>query len=164
MNGPTFATPRSAKKATPPAEDADPGQQNKRAQSAAPVVHLTPPERAARGKAARVEVPRSSHAGWDAPPGRPDPVELLEEQAKSRVQELVPIRYGRMLASPFAFYRGAAYLMASDLASTPRSGLIVQACVTPTSRTSDCSPLLSESSCSTSTISMRQPTDRGNGT
>ncbi len=128
MNGPTFATPRSAKKATPPAEDADPGQQNKRAQSAAPVVHLTPPERAARGKAARVEVPRSSHAGWDAPPGRPDPVELLEEQAKSRVQELVLIRHGRMLASPFAFYRGAAYLMASDLASTPRSGLIVQAC------------------------------------
>jgi uncharacterized protein (DUF2252 family) len=55
-------------------------------------------------------------------------VALLDEQAKSRVQELVPIRYGRMLASPFAFYRGAAYLMASDLASTPRSGLMVQAC------------------------------------
>ena len=92
------------------------------------VVHLTPRERAARGKAARAEIPRSSHAGWDAPSGRPDPVGLLEEQAESRVQELVPIRYGRMLASPFAFYRGAAYLMASDLASTPRSGLVVQAC------------------------------------
>ncbi len=92
------------------------------------VVHLTPAERAARGKAARAEVPRSSHAAWDAPSGRPDPVGLLEEQAESRVQELVPIRYGRMLASPFAFYRGAAYLMASDLASTPRSGFVVQAC------------------------------------
>jgi uncharacterized protein (DUF2252 family) len=92
------------------------------------VVHLTAQERAARGKAARSEVPRSSHAGWDAPPGRPDPVGLLEAQGKSRVQELVPIRYGRMLASPFAFYRGAAYLMASDLVSTPRSGLVVQAC------------------------------------
>ena len=98
------------------------------APSATPVVHLTPAERAVRGKAARAEVPRSSHAGWEPPPGRPDPVRLLEEQAKDRVQELVPIRYGRMLASPFAFYRGAAYLMASDLASTPRSGFIVQAC------------------------------------
>jgi uncharacterized protein (DUF2252 family) len=92
------------------------------------VAHLTPEERAARGKASRKEVPRSSHAGWDAPSGRPDPVALLEEQAATRVQELVPLRYGRMLTSPFAFYRGAAYLMASDLASTPRSGLVVQAC------------------------------------
>ena len=92
------------------------------------VVHLTPGERAARGKAARAEVPRSSHAVWEAPSRRPDPIGLLEEQAESRVQELVPIRYGRMLASPFAFYRGAAYLMALDLASTPRSGFIVQAC------------------------------------
>ena len=78
------------------------------------VVHLTAQERAARGKAARSDVPRSSHAGWEAPPGRPDPVGLLEEQGKSRVQELVPIRYGRMLASPFAFYRGGALIMAAD--------------------------------------------------
>jgi uncharacterized protein (DUF2252 family) len=89
---------------------------------------LTPEERAVRGKAARSEVPRSSHAGWEAPSGRADPIALLEAQAKDRVPELVPIRYGRMLASPFAFYRGAAYVMASDLASTPRSGLIVQTC------------------------------------
>src|SRR5690348_11777699 len=79
------------------------------------VEHFTPAERAARGKAARAEVPRSSHAEWEPPPHRPDPVELLEEQAQSRVPELVPIRYGRMLVSPFTFYRGAAYLMASDL-------------------------------------------------
>ena len=61
-------------------------------------------------------------------PDRPDPVELLEEQAATRVQELVPLRYGRMLRSPFTFYRGAAYLMASDLAGTPRTGLTAQLC------------------------------------
>ena len=69
-----------------------------------------------------------SHAAWDPPEHRPNPVDLLEEQATTRVPELVPIRYGRMLVSPFAFYRGGAYLMASDLARTPRSGLTVQLC------------------------------------
>jgi uncharacterized protein (DUF2252 family) len=94
-----------------------------------PVVpHLTVAERAARGKAARSEVPRSSHAVFDPPSHRPDPVELLESQAESRVPELVPIRYGRMLVSAFTFYRGAALIMASDLAGTPRSGLNVQLC------------------------------------
>ena len=92
------------------------------------VVHLSVEERAARGKAARAEVPRSVHAAWEPPPHRPIPVELLEEQAQTRVPELVPIRYGRMLVSPFTFYRGAAYLMASDLAGRPRSGLHVQLC------------------------------------
>jgi uncharacterized protein (DUF2252 family) len=92
------------------------------------VEYLGSAERVARGKAARAEVPRSSHAEWTPPPGRPDPVALLEEQAKSRVRGLVPIRYGRMAASPFPFFRGAAYVMASDLASTPRSGLSVQLC------------------------------------
>ena len=91
-------------------------------------VHLTPAERAARGKAARAEVPRSSHAAFEAGPHRPDPVDLLEAQAASRVPELVPIRYGRMLVSPFTFFRGAALIMASDLATTPRSGLTVQLC------------------------------------
>ena len=85
-------------------------------------------ERAARGKAARAAVPRESHAMFDPPPGRPDPVRLLEEQAKSRVPELVPIRRGRMMVSPFTFYRGAALPMASDLSHTPVSGLAVQAC------------------------------------
>jgi uncharacterized protein (DUF2252 family) len=75
-----------------------------------------------------VEVPRSVHGEWLAPSGRRDPVELLEEQAALRVAELVPIRYGRMLVSPFAFYRGAAYLMAADLARSPRTGLGVQLC------------------------------------
>jgi uncharacterized protein (DUF2252 family) len=94
----------------------------------APVAHLTVAEREARGKAARAEVPRASHADWQASPARPDPVALLEEQAKTRLAQLVPIRYGRMLVSPFAFYRGAAAIMASDLAGMPRSGLHVQLC------------------------------------
>jgi uncharacterized protein (DUF2252 family) len=89
---------------------------------------LSPAERAARGRAARAAVPRASHAVFDPPADRPDPVALLEEQARSRVPELVPIRYGRMLASPFSYYRGAALPMAADLATTPSSGLIVQAC------------------------------------
>jgi uncharacterized protein (DUF2252 family) len=89
---------------------------------------MTPAERAARGKEARAAVPRDSHAVFDPPPGRPDPIGLLEEQAKSRVPELVPVRRGRMMVSPFTFYRGAALPMASDLAATPVSGLAVQAC------------------------------------
>jgi uncharacterized protein (DUF2252 family) len=90
--------------------------------------YMSAAERAERGKALRAEVPRSSHGDWSPPRGRPDPVELLEEQATTRVPELVPIRYGRMVASPFAFYRGGAYVMASDLAQTPRSGIRVQCC------------------------------------
>jgi uncharacterized protein (DUF2252 family) len=97
-------------------------------QANSPAVHLTVAERTARGRAARTEVPRSSHAGFEPAGNRPDPVELLERQAATRVPDLVPIRYGRMLVSPFTFYRGAALIMASDLAGTPRSGLTVQAC------------------------------------
>ncbi len=92
------------------------------------VGRLTPAESAARGKTARAEVPRDSHAMFDPPPDRPDPIGLLEEQGKSRVPELVPVRYGRMMVSPFTFFRGAALPMASDLAATPVSGLAVQAC------------------------------------
>ena len=92
------------------------------------VAHLSVEERVARGKAARNEVPRSSHGRWVPADNRPDPIALLEEQAGSRVPELVPIRYGRMLVSPFTFYRGAALIMAADLAATPRSGLNAQVC------------------------------------
>ena len=88
----------------------------------------TPAERAARGKDARRRAPRSVHAAWEPRPDRPDPVALLEEQAAERAQELVPIRYGRMLVSPGTFYRGGALLMASDLAGTPGSGLRAQLC------------------------------------
>ncbi len=101
--------------------DGDPSQ-------AGQVEHPTVSERAARGKAQRKLVPLSVHGEWQRSSDRPDPVSLLEEQGTSRVPELVPIRYGRMLVSPFTFYRGAAYLMASDLASTPRTSLSVQLC------------------------------------
>ncbi|MET0513518.1 MAG: DUF2252 domain-containing protein [Thermoleophilaceae bacterium] len=81
-----------------------------------------------RGKAIRAEVPRSSHADWARASDSHGPVALLEEQAKTRVPDLVPIRYGRMLVSPFTFFRGAAYIMAADLADAPRTGLEVQLC------------------------------------
>jgi uncharacterized protein (DUF2252 family) len=88
----------------------------------------SPAERAAAGKAAREVAPRSSHGEWKPVAERADPVELLEHQAGSRVGQLVPLRYGRMLVSPFTFYRGAAAVMAADLDPTPRSGLETQLC------------------------------------
>src|SRR3954451_12808760 len=94
----------------------------------APRAYPSPAERAERGKALRSETPRSSHGDWAPASKRPDPIALLEEQSASRVPELVPIRYGRMAVSSFTFYRGAAGVMASDLANTPRSGLQVQLC------------------------------------
>ena len=92
------------------------------------VEHPTLEERTARGKAARADVPRSVHAEWVPATDRRDPVEILEEQARTRVPELVPIRYGRMLVSPFTFYRGAAAIMAADLAAGPRTRLQTQLC------------------------------------
>jgi uncharacterized protein (DUF2252 family) len=89
---------------------------------------LTPDEWRATGRARRRSVPRSSHAEWSPPADRPDPIEILEEQAKTRVQDLIPIRYGRMAASPFAYFRGAAAPMAWDLAHTPTTDIRVQAC------------------------------------
>ena len=91
-------------------------------------VYVSHEEWLALGKAARREAPRSSHAGWRPAADRPDPIALLEEQATSRVPELVPIRHGRMLVSPATFYRGAAFIMAADLAGTPVSGFDVQLC------------------------------------
>ena len=90
--------------------------------------HLTVEERTARGKAARADVARGALADWSPPPSRRDPIDILEEQARTRVPELVPIRYGRMLVSPFTFYRGAAALMAADLAESPRTGIRTQLC------------------------------------
>ncbi len=89
---------------------------------------VTTAERAASGRACRSETPRSSHGDWAPPADRQDPIALLEEQAAQRVPELVPIRYGRMSLSPFSFYRGAAYVMAADLAVTPQTGIRVQLC------------------------------------
>ena len=92
------------------------------------VARLENGEDADRGRQARKTAPRSGHGDWAPAAGRPDPVHTLHVQAESRLAELVPIRYGRMLVSPFTFYRGAAAVMAADLAETPSSGLVVQAC------------------------------------
>src|SRR5260370_14148850 len=93
-----------------------------------PAPRLTVEERIARGRAARTRVPRASRAGFPPSPGRRDPLALLEKQAATRVPELVALRYGRMLASPFTFFGGAALVMAADLASMPDSGLRAQSC------------------------------------
>ena len=92
------------------------------------VEHPSKAERAKRGRAARAETPRSSHARWEPPADRRDPVALLEGQARTRLPELVPIRHGRMLVSPFTFFRGAAAVMAADLAGVPRTALDAQLC------------------------------------
>lgn len=107
--------------AAPPAPQARPRQARKGGR-------LSPQERAALGRAARSAAPRRRHGVWEPSADRPDPVALLEEQGATRVPELVPLRYGRMLVSPFTFYRGAALIMASDLSATPRSGLNTQIC------------------------------------
>jgi uncharacterized protein (DUF2252 family) len=89
---------------------------------------LTPDERESAGKAARRRAPRTIQSRWEPGPDRGDPVEILEDQDRTRVPELIAIRHGRMLASPFTFYRGTAAIMAADLGVTPRSGLDVQLC------------------------------------
>ncbi|WP_149182550.1 DUF2252 domain-containing protein [Streptomyces sp. TRM49041] len=89
---------------------------------------LSPAERAAYGRRARKHAPRSCHGRFDSVPRRPDPVEVLERQSELRLPELVPLRYGRMLETPFRFYRGAAAVMAGDLAALPSTGLTVQLC------------------------------------
>ena len=94
----------------------------------AAVVHPSLDERTARGKAAREQLHPSVHTGWKPASDRPDPVALLEEQNATREPDLVPVRHGRMLVSPFTFYRGAAKIMATDLKDTPTVGLDVQLC------------------------------------
>src|SRR5277367_864618 len=85
-------------------------------------------EKLALGKKMREECPRVSHGTWKAPADRSDPIEVLASQDQSRLQHLIPFRYGRMMQSPFAFYRGAAAVMASDLSRVPRTKLTVQLC------------------------------------
>jgi uncharacterized protein (DUF2252 family) len=90
--------------------------------------HLSLEERNAMGKGMRKQVPRSDHGHWAPAPDRPDPIDLLQAQDKERLQHLIPIKYGRMLASPFAFLRGSAVVMASDLAARPVVGQNVLLC------------------------------------
>ena len=123
----------------------------------------TPAERAALGKTARANVPRTAHAEWLAGPDR-DPQRMLCGQDETRVPDLVPIRWGRMLVSPFTFYRGAAALMAGDLATTPASGLRVQACGDAHISNFGVYAAPDRSSSSTSTTSTRRCRARGSGT
>ncbi len=92
------------------------------------IKHPSVEERRAQGKEARTRVPPSDHADWAPAADRPDPVSLLEAQNETREPDLVPVRHGRMMVSPFTFYRGAAKIMAADLKDTPRAGLNVQLC------------------------------------
>ena len=92
------------------------------------VPHPTVEERRAKGEGARAKTPPSSHTGWRPAADRPDPVGLLEEQDVTREPDLVPVRHGRMMVSPFTFYRGAAKIMAADLKDTPVAGLDAQLC------------------------------------
>jgi uncharacterized protein (DUF2252 family) len=92
------------------------------------VDHATLKERKAAGKAARRRIPRSALGGWEPASDRPDPVALLQSQDETRESDLVPVRHGRMMVSPFTFYRGAAKIMSADLSTIPRAGLDVQLC------------------------------------
>src|SRR6266545_2826763 len=94
----------------------------------AKIAHRSVGERRARGREARDRTPLSSHTGWAPAADRPDPITLLEEQDVTREPDLVPVRHGRMLVSPFAFYRGAAKVMVADLNGTPTAGLDAQLC------------------------------------
>src|SRR5262245_54696705 len=94
--------------------------------TSSPIKHRMISSRLVHGKELRQHAPRSSHAEWTAPSDRSDPVEILIRSSAHRVKHLLPIRYGRMLQSPFAFYRGAAAIMAADLSRTPITGLRVQ--------------------------------------
>lgn len=115
-----------------PATPSQPARSTRRAPRPR-VARLTVPpasrdEALAAGRALRARTPRRTHRGWSPAPDRPDPIDLLERSNRSRVQELVPIRYGRMLASPFTYLRGSPLVMADDLSRTPVSGINVQAC------------------------------------
>ncbi|WP_084724854.1 DUF2252 domain-containing protein [Streptacidiphilus melanogenes] len=118
-------TAAAARKRTTPVKRA---ASAKKTASPQPRPHLTPAQRAELGLRARAKAPLTEHEQFGVGSGREDPVAILERQAESRVQELVPVRYGRMLVSPFTFYRGAAAVMAADLAGTPDSGLTAQLC------------------------------------
>ena len=96
--------------------------------STSKIEHLSVDERRAKGKESRKRTAPSAHAGWKPAEDRPDPVALLQEQDATREPDLVPVRHGRMMVSPFTFYRGAAKIMAADLKDTPRAGLTVQLC------------------------------------
>ena len=122
--------------------------------------HTSVEDHQAIGERARVQTPLSSQADWMPAPERPDPVELLIEQNTTREADLVPVRHGRMTVSPFTFYRGAAKVMATDLATTRWPAWLCSSAATPTCPTSAASSHQSANCCSGSTTSMRLRRDR----
>jgi uncharacterized protein (DUF2252 family) len=119
---------RANKKSEADEAHASAGRPLRRARSELDILSVRAKDKMAAGKALREKVPRSAHAKWMPAPNRPDPIELLTQSDRHRIKELLPIRYGRMKQSPFAFYRGSAALMAFDLSGTPATRLRVQAC------------------------------------
>jgi len=128
MNPSTLPGPSPDAHPADHAHHAHPAHPADHADHVRPDAHLPSLARFEQGRSYREAVPRRAHGGWEPPPDRSDPIALLEASNRSRVPELVPIRYGRMLASPFAFLRGSATVMAHDLATTPVTGIEVQAC------------------------------------
>src|SRR6266571_830294 len=125
---PELPSQRETRKAQAPAGAAHASARVDRYRLDTSIKRRTPAERAEAGRQLRTTVPRSSHAEFEPSSDRPDPLDLLAEQSADRLPDLVPIRYGRMLASPFSYFRGAALPMARDLSATPVTGLGVQAC------------------------------------
>ena len=125
---PELPSQRETRKAQAPAGAAHASARVDRYRLDTSIKRRTPAERAEAGRQLRTTVPRSSHAEFEPSADRPDPLDLLAEQSAGRLPDLVPIRYGRMLASPFSYFRGAALPMARDLSATPVTGLGVQAC------------------------------------
>ena len=117
--------------------------------------HRSVADRQAQGSDARSASPPLMHAGWTPAADRPDPMALLEEQNVTREPDLVPVRHGRMMVSPFTFYRGAAKIMATDLAATPTAGLITQLCGDVHLSNFGSTPPRNGICCSTSTTSTR---------
>ena len=113
-------------------------------------------DRIAAGNKLRDKTPHLAHGEWRAPGNRADPIDILRAADATRVPHLVPLRYGRMLQSPFTFYRGSAAVMAADLAKTPATGIHVQACGDAICSISAASPLRNADCCSTSTIWTRR--------
>jgi hypothetical protein len=138
---------------------------SRQVRSAVPRPSTTPvAERLAEGKLLREWVPRSSHAGWSPASDRPDSLDLLNAQVRTRERDLIPIRHGRMLTSPFAFYRGSAVVMATDLATTPTTGLTVRACGDAHLSNFGSFATPKRNQCLTSTTSTKPFPHLGNGT
>ena len=163
MSNPRVNRDSSPAKSTP-VITTKPGAHENDASNQASLPRPSLAELRAVGRRLRDKCPRQSHADWKPPTNRPDPVALVKQSDKGRIPKLVPVRHGRMLQTPFTFYRGAALNMAADLASTPATGLRGRLAAIATFSTSARSPLQRDDSFSTSMIWMKRSPHPGNGT